>query len=449
MDAQVALGYEVFYFFSGRQYPLARGPRLQRWENRGVRMLEVINSPLFDHGRQPAIEISELRIEALLKQTVAELRPDVCHVQELAGLPSSVLEVLRAAGIPTVMTLQDYFPVCSTFKLLDASGEVCLRHSIGEDCMTTTQADPRAPGVLIDASVRSQLEQLPMAGRVRGVGAIAGIAGNLEARRRKRHRSVPSADAFQRRREVNLTRLNGVDILVAMSSRVAEIYEQLGVNASRLRTVTLTLRHIEQLKPRRLTDSTPGPVTFATLAGFESSAKGANLIIGAMRILSSLADEGRFRVLVLGHVDRGIAARAAGLAGLEIRGPYPPQNLDLLLESVDVGLIPSVWEEAYAYAGVEFLAKGIPVIANAIGGMTDYVREGQTGWLNHSRSSEGLARIMSRLIETPAETATMAAQVVGNRGSIIKSHAQHVAEMEAVYGDAISLARGDRARPGV
>ena len=27
-----------------------------------------------------------------------------------------------------------------------------------------------------------------------------------------------------------------------------------------------------------------------------------------------------------------------------------------------------MWEEAYGYAGLEFLAKGIPVIANAIGG---------------------------------------------------------------------------------
>ena len=53
--------------------------------------------------------------------------------------------------------------------------------------------------------------------------------------------------------------------------------------------------------------------------------------------------------------------------------PFAPAELDAILDEVDVGLMPSVWEEAYGYAGVEFLAKGIPVIANAIGGMPDYV----------------------------------------------------------------------------
>src|SRR3712207_9307957 len=49
----------VGYFFSGRQYPLLRGPRLKRWERDGVSMLEVVNSPLWDHGRQPDLEIAE------------------------------------------------------------------------------------------------------------------------------------------------------------------------------------------------------------------------------------------------------------------------------------------------------------------------------------------------------------------------------------------------------
>jgi len=54
-------------------------------------------------------------------------------------------------------------------------------------------------------------------------------------------------------------------------------------------------------------------------------------------------------------------------------------ELDHILDEVDVGIMPSVREEAYGYAGMEFLAKGIPVISNAIGGLVDYTREGETG----------------------------------------------------------------------
>src|SRR4051812_33525163 len=69
MDEQVRRGVEVAYFFAGRQYPIPvrRGPRLQRWECRGVAMLEVIDSALSDHGRQPALELDEPHIEALLR----------------------------------------------------------------------------------------------------------------------------------------------------------------------------------------------------------------------------------------------------------------------------------------------------------------------------------------------------------------------------------------------
>src|SRR5919199_1324425 len=125
MAEQVRRGHEVSYFFSGRQYPLARGPRLREWAQRGVRMLEVVNSPLYDHGRQPELELSEPRVEAMFERVLADRQPDVVHVQELAGLPSAVLDVTHRSGTPVVVTLQDYFPICSTFRLLDADGRVC------------------------------------------------------------------------------------------------------------------------------------------------------------------------------------------------------------------------------------------------------------------------------------------------------------------------------------
>ncbi len=89
-------GHEVSYFFSGRQYPLARGPRLRRWDRDGMRMLEVVNSPLYDHGRQPELEVAEPRIERMLADVLAEVQPEVVHVQELAGLPFSVVGRDRA-----------------------------------------------------------------------------------------------------------------------------------------------------------------------------------------------------------------------------------------------------------------------------------------------------------------------------------------------------------------
>ena len=65
MAEQVRRGHDVSYFFTGRYYPLVAGPRLKPWVNAGVGMFEVVNSPLYDHGRQPYLELREPGIERM------------------------------------------------------------------------------------------------------------------------------------------------------------------------------------------------------------------------------------------------------------------------------------------------------------------------------------------------------------------------------------------------
>src|SRR3712207_4037119 len=100
--------------------------------------------------------------------------------------------------------------------------------------------------------------------------------------------------------------------------------------------------------------------------------------------------------------------------------------------------MPSVWEEAYGYAGVEFLAKGIPVVANAIGGMTDYVRDGETGWLNRSLSAEELARIIAGVVERPEQVTALNARLRERRAEIVKPIAAHADEMDAIYAEVVA-----------
>lgn len=460
MAEQVARGHEVTYFFSGRQYPWIGGPRLRRWERGGVAMREVVNSPLHEHGRQPDLEQAEPRIERMLECLIRELRPDAVHVQELAGLPSSVLDIPRLAGVPTIVTLQDYFPLCPTFKLLDAEGRVCLRREIGADCVATTAARPSDPSLLFEATLRHGISHLPLVRRVdpgRRDPWIERISVPLARRAAERRPRVErsggvAAAAFQRRRDVNVARLNGADRVIAMSARVAEIYALLGVQPDRLRTLQLTLEHLEHLRPRRLEERSRRPqggqpITFATLGGLASTAKGGRVLIDAMRSLSDAVSAGRLRLLVFGFVDGGLRDEAVGVPGVELRGPYAPEQLDALLEEVEVGIMPSLWEEAYGYAGLEFLAKGIPVIANAIGGMVEYTREGETGWLNHSCSAEELARIMLGVLDDPEQIVELNGRLRAGRAAIVKPMSRHADEMDSVYSELIA-ARDRAARSG-
>jgi glycosyltransferase involved in cell wall biosynthesis len=122
--------------------------------------------------------------------------------------------------------------------------------------------------------------------------------------------------------------------------------------------------------------------------------------------------------------------------GVEITELYERPQLDALLEPVDVGVMPSVWEEAFGYSGIEMLAKGIPLIANPVGGIPEYAREGETAWLNHSCSGEGLAELMSTLIAEPDQVVETHRRVVAARDRLVPSMVEHAAAIETIYHEA-------------
>src|SRR5207244_892894 len=77
----------------------------------------------------------EPHLERLFAEALGAFAPDVVHIQELASLPASLIDVTRRHGVPTLMTLQNYFPLCPTVYLYDADGEVCRREWPGETCV--------------------------------------------------------------------------------------------------------------------------------------------------------------------------------------------------------------------------------------------------------------------------------------------------------------------------
>ncbi|MEA2474926.1 MAG: hypothetical protein QOE06_2841 [Thermoleophilaceae bacterium] len=460
MAAQVARGHEVAYLFAGRHYPRISGPRLKRWRRDGVAMYELVNAPLVpgegEGTRDPDRELNEGRMEAAFERALDELLPDVVHFQELHGLPSSYIDVAAAAGVPTLMTLQDYFPLCSTVRLVDAGGGLCTRLDVGADCAARNAGAPEGPERLIartfdyeKAALRRRL-RVPQGASFRALNPLVGAlyrraapaadaepaAGGQPAADAAAPAAAPAngalAAAFQRRRDVNVERLGRVGRLVAQSPRVAEIYRERGVSGDRIRTLRFTLAHIERLRPRALTRP-PAPVTFATLNGCVDRTKGADVVAGALRALGERGLDGAFRLLVYGRVSGHVLPELERNPAVELRGAYEREQVGELLDEVDVGIMPSVWEEAFGYAGVEMLAKGLPLIANPLGGIVEYAREGQTAWLNDSCSAEGLAELMASLIAEPERVLEMHRRVVARRDDIVLPMERHVDAIHALY----------------
>jgi glycosyltransferase involved in cell wall biosynthesis len=74
-------------------------------------------------------------------------------------------------------------------------------------------------------------------------------------------------------------------------------------------------------------------------------------------------------------------ARELGLDGrVSFLGAVPRERVLRLFRAADASVLPSAWEN-FPHAVVEALAVGCPVIATAVGGVPEVVRDGENGLL--------------------------------------------------------------------
>src|SRR3954447_18998212 len=186
MDAQVARGHDVGYFFPGHRYPFLPANRLRRWSRRGVSMFELVNGTLGPGGDagtlRPQDDLSHPPTETAFTRALEEFRPDVVHVQELIGIPTAVIEIARAHGVPVVGTFQDYLPLCPIIKLYDVDGQVCVRHDVGEQCARCSSWAPDTHREMAHRTMEHEMRTW-FGERLGNRALAAGMAGSRAVRR--------------------------------------------------------------------------------------------------------------------------------------------------------------------------------------------------------------------------------------------------------------------------
>lgn len=114
--------------------------------------------------------------------------------------------------------------------------------------------------------------------------------------------------------------------------------------------------------------------------------------------------EGELGALLRARVEERLLA-----AHVQFNGAYAPGEAVACMRQVDVVAIPSRWEGC-PYVVLEAFQAGVPVVASAVGGMPDLIRDGVSGVLVEAENTEALCDGLLGLLRDPQKRRRLAEQ---------------------------------------
>jgi glycosyltransferase involved in cell wall biosynthesis len=331
---------------------------------------------------------SAIRNEALkpvLRQFLEKHRPDLVHVQHLMGLTVSFLEVLREMNIPVVITFNDFWPFCTQIHLVKPDGLVC-----------------EGPET-IDKCVRCMAKHL----------------GNIPREQMPHFSNCLATRYFTNREAVKL-----LDLAIFPARFQMELYQRYQFDNQHM-------VHLPQganlFTPLETALPSPPPVIISYL-GTICYRKGLDVLVKAFNRVESAAAELHLYGNVIGE-QYFQAIKENILPGKKViyHGAYSSADLPRILALTHIAVVPSRGEN-YPFVIREILHARVPVIAAAVAGIPEIIRDGENGLLFGTNDPVDLAAKLKMVIDRPQFIEEMRAGI-----KPVKSLAEDAQDIEKLY----------------
>ena len=361
------------------------------------------NSPNFPHYLTPPIkQCFDPAVEELMRQVIREENPAVIHFHELQMHTASLIDVAAAAGIPAVKMMHNYYDLCPQRDLMYKGEERCFDFREGEKCNGCLHA-------FIERRVftkifKHHLYSIFVAPLPKWLfKPLSYVYHKIKSDAPEKFRSREEMAALMAaqyldRRKFFVERLNKLAVVQCSSVRSAEIFAGYGVKKEKINIIYPSSKLADMIKKKPLRDDSL-PVVFGYIGGSQP-AKGFNVLLGAFALL----DQTRAK-LIIWSTEKNIAI-PKGL-NIEIRGHYKTEEVEKVFNEIDVGVVPSIWDEAFGLIGIEWRKAGIPVIGSRIGAIPEWLSDGESGYLVKAGSILELSEKMDIFVKNPGNIRKM------------------------------------------
>ncbi|MFH1427955.1 MAG: glycosyltransferase family 4 protein [Patescibacteria group bacterium] len=292
-----------------------------------------------------------------LKKLLAKEKIELAHLHNITGqLSPAIIKVLKNHNIPVVMTLHDYKLICPN-AMLFTKGEICHRCQGGKyyNCL------------LNKCNHNSLLKSF--------IGMSEAYLNNKWLKSYKQ-----------------------IDLFISPSQYLKKIYIKFGFPKEKI----IVMPNFIDINKFRITNEKED--NYLLYFGRLSKEKGIDTLIEAMAKLNTdlklkIVGEGEeFMNYELSHAYRQAGIKNYGITNkVELIGAKYDDELAKLIKEAKAVVMPSIWEENMPYSLLESLAYDKVVIASAIGGIPEIIKDNVNGLLFEPKNSSDLAKKILKL----------------------------------------------------
>lgn len=306
-----------------------------------------INKPRGDYNLSD--KYLDDKVDEAYEKYLKELSPDIVHIQHLSHLSTNIPIITKEdLDIPVIFTIHDFWMFCVRGQLLTPDYRMCVGPS-EERCVSCLK-----------------------------------------------YLHVNHEEYKLYRNHMNAV-LRSIDYFLAPSKFIRQFYINMGVPEDKV--IYSRYGFNKELIHYRKKIYSPGDSIRFGFVGRVIPPKGVHLLL---RSFSSIKEKKRSTLAIYGNTgkDRMYLQNIAS-NGVEFRGSFNNSEIDHILDSIDVMVVPSIWYENSPLVIQEAIMKGIPIITSDIGGMAELVKDGINGLLFRVGDYDDLRAKMEMIIEDP------------------------------------------------
>lgn len=298
------------------------------------------------------------------KLIIQREKPDLINFYNFNRLSFSLSHVAKSFSLPCVLSIYDYWYFCPNETLVKNNNQLCYQFH-GSQCL-----------------------------RCYNFGRFNVILRWLLFFRK------PLFDKF----------LKKIDAFLVLSKSSKQLLEKYGIPTEKIEIIP-QFHHPTEFKPFHSYNSLEYG-DYILFAGWLNHKKGLHVLVKAMRdvcariknvklvVLGMKAEKSYLQRIYLKQIKEYIIENSLE-QNIEFLGKVSPDEFKQYLYNAKLLVVPEQWENMSPVIIIEAIFAGIPIVASRIGGIPEFVFDGENGYLAQYNDPKNFAEKIIRLLSNP------------------------------------------------